>query len=437
MKIRNVLIAIFLLSLANIVMQPILAQGTPVENASLRAPSNETELVSFVESAVAHVHEVGKGKAIKDFMDLNGSWVRGDVYIFAHDFNGTTLCLPYLPKEVGTNRLDIKNDQGIYINREMRSIALNGSGFYEYSWPNPISNQSESKISYVTKVDDTWWLGSGIYGAKSNSGNATVRTHLGGIAGKERDLPELETDNKMAFLLVQLQSSIQGQLNDLDLAVADSSHKLSAVGIGGEKARSILRNLTSSSPYFAEATTGSPEGKIVMAEPAVYKNSEGADISKNDVTIQLMDTKSPVFSQVFRLVEGYDASVVAYPVFSPSGEFIGGVGAIIKPADFLGSIIAPQLKGTNYSVTVMQKDGLALYDPDPSQVGKMLFDDPMFKPYPQLLTLGKKMVAERSGKGSYVFLNKQHDRNVTKEVYWTTVGLHGIEWRLAATRIAG
>jgi hypothetical protein len=46
------------------------------------------------------------------------------------------------------------------------------------------------------------------------------------------------------------------------------------------------------------------------------------------------------------------------------------------------------------------------------------------------------MVAERSGKGSYVFLTKQHDRNVTKEVYWTTVELHGIEWRLAAIRIA-
>jgi hypothetical protein len=437
MKIRNVLITIFLLSLATIVMLPILAQEGSAANASLRAPSNETELSTFVDSAVAHVKEVGKYKAIKDFMDLNSSWVRGNVYIFAHDFNGTTLCLPYLPSEVGTNRLDIKNDQGIYINREMQSIALNGSGFYEYIWPNPISNQNESKLSYVTKVDDTWWLGAGIYGAKSNSENATVGTYLGETAGKGRDSLGLKNDNDMAFFLVQLQASIQGQLNDLDLAVADSSHQLSAVGIEGEMARSILRNLTSSSPYFAEATTGSPEGKILIAEPAVYKNSEGADISKHDATIQLMDTKNPVFSQVFRLVEGYDASVISYPVFSPSGEFIGEIGAIIKPAELLGSIIAPQLKGTNYSVTVMQKDGLGLYDPDPSQVGKMLFDDPMFKPYPQLLTLGKTMVAERSGKGSYVFLTKEHDRNVTKLVCWTTVGLHGNERRLAATRIAG
>jgi hypothetical protein len=366
-KIGNMLLAIFLFSLANMVMQPILADGVPAQNASLRAPSNETELISFVESAVEHVNEVGKVKAIKDFMDLNGSWVRGDVYIFAQDFNGTSLCLPYLPKEMGTNRLDIKNDRGIYINREMRSIALNGSGLYEYSWPNPIGKQSESKVSYVTKVDATWWLGAGIYEAKSNSENATVGTYLGEYAWKDGDSLGLKNDNDIAFFLVQLQANVQGQLNDLDLAVANSSHQLSAVGIGGEKARGILRNLIGSGPDFSEATTGSPEGKIVIAEPAIYRNTEGKDVSKNDVTIQLMNTKSPVFSQVFHLVEGYEASVISYPVFSPSGEFIGAVGAIIKPAELLGSIIAPQLKGTNYSVTVMQKDGLVLYDPDPSR----------------------------------------------------------------------
>jgi hypothetical protein len=192
--------------------------------------------------------------------------------------------------------------------------------------------------------------------------------------------------------------------------------------------------LTNSSPYFTEATTGSPEGKIVTAEPALFRNSEGTDISKNNATIRLMQTKGPIFSSVFRLVEGYDASIISYPVFSASGQLTGAIGAIIKPADLLGSIIAPRLLETNYSVSVIQTDGLSLYDSDPSQVGKNLFDDPMYQSYPQLLALGKNVVAERSGMGSYIFLNKEHDRNVTKEVYWTSVGLHGNEWRLVTTR---
>jgi hypothetical protein len=415
MKIKNMLMAFFLLAMASTVVMPALAQDeqTGATGALLKAPANESELASFVQSAVSHARDVGKNEAIKDFMDRNGSWVRGDVYIFAHDFNGTALCLPFMPKEVGTDRSNIQNDKGVYINRDMRAIALNGSGYYEYDWNNPLTNQSEPKVSYVMKADDTWYMGAGIYKSEFNQ--------------------ESDSENaNLAYFLLRLQADLQGQLNDLDGAVAESAYQLSAAGIKGENAREVLQNLINASGFFMEATTGSPEGKIVIAEPAVFRDAEGTDISKNEPTIRLMQTKSPVFSQVFRLVEGYDATVISYPVFSASGQFIGGVGAIIKPEELIGSIAVPLLNDTNYSITVIQKNGLSLYDTDSSQVGKNLFEDPIYKPYPQLLALGRDVVAERYGTGSYVFLNEEHNENVTKEVCWTTVGLHGNEWRLVA-----
>jgi hypothetical protein len=420
MKIRNMLIAILLLSMAGTAALPALAQddSSGGMGASIKAPANESALASFVQSAEAHARDVGKYEAIKDFMDLNGSWVRGDVYIFAHDFNGTSLCLPFMPEEVGTDRSNIQNDKGVYINRDMRAIALNGSGYYEYNWDNPLTNQSEPKVSYVMKVDDTWYLGAGIYRAQS-SGKSENGS---GIA------------SNMAYFLLRLQSDLQGKLNDLDKAVADSSYQLSTAGIKGEKARDILRNLTNSSSSLLEATTGSIDGKITAAEPAAYRNFEGTDISKSKSTLRLMQTKSPDFSEVSRLVEGYNASIIAYPVFSASGQLIGTMGAIFKPEEVIGLIAMPLLNGTNYSVTVIQKDGLSLYDTDSSQIGKNLFEDPIYRPYPQLLALGRDVVTERSGMGSYVFLNKEHDENVTKEVCWTTVGLHGYEWRLVAIR---
>lgn len=135
------------------------------QNLSATKPASKEELKTFVEEAYSHALVTSRDKALKEFMDLNGIWVRGDVYIFAQDFNGTSLCLPYQPNAVGTNRLDIQNDQGVYINRDMRAIALNGSGFYEYRWRTPISNQNETKVSFVTKVDNTWWMGAGIYEA--------------------------------------------------------------------------------------------------------------------------------------------------------------------------------------------------------------------------------------------------------------------------------
>lgn len=126
-------------------------------------PASKEELVAFVESAASYARIFGRDIAIGDFMDLGGPFVRGDVYIFAHNFNGTSLALPFLPSEVGTDRLDLQNSEGVCINREMRSIAENGSGFFEYLWTNPITGETEPKTSRVAKVDDTWYLGAGIY----------------------------------------------------------------------------------------------------------------------------------------------------------------------------------------------------------------------------------------------------------------------------------
>ncbi|OPY54755.1 MAG: Cache domain protein [Methanosaeta sp. PtaU1.Bin112] len=141
----------------------IFSSSSSSHNASAMKPTSREELKTFVDEAYSYALVTSREKALSDFMDQSGSWVRGDVYIFAQDFNGTSLCLPYLPDAVGTNRLDLQNDQGVYINQEMRAIAMNGSGYYEYTWTNPITNQSEPKVSYVTRVDDSWWLGAGIY----------------------------------------------------------------------------------------------------------------------------------------------------------------------------------------------------------------------------------------------------------------------------------
>jgi signal transduction histidine kinase len=138
-------------------------QAEEFKLSSLESPSTKEELIAFVDSAASFARVFGKDLATSDFMDLDGPFVRGDVYIFAADFNGTSLSLPYQPNAVGTNRLDLQNVEGVYINREMRSIALNGSGFFDYLWTNPLTNETEPKTSYVTKIDDEWWLGAGIY----------------------------------------------------------------------------------------------------------------------------------------------------------------------------------------------------------------------------------------------------------------------------------
>ena len=48
--------------------------------------------------------------------------------------------------------------------RALRDTAQSGGGFIVFVWPNPEQeNREELKIGYVRPVDDTWWVGSGVY----------------------------------------------------------------------------------------------------------------------------------------------------------------------------------------------------------------------------------------------------------------------------------
>ena len=121
-------------------------------------------LVSFVKSAVAYVKTNGKEKALAEFSNPKGSFIQGELYIYAYDFNGVTLAHPFNPEKIGLNRLNETDGQvGLFI-KNLIDTVKNGNGFSRFSYINPAHNRAvESKLGYAEKVDDNWWLGSGIY----------------------------------------------------------------------------------------------------------------------------------------------------------------------------------------------------------------------------------------------------------------------------------
>ena len=141
----------------------------PQENPDIHQEtytSNET-LVAFVDSAAAYVKTNGKEKALAEFNDLNGSFIDGELYIFAYDFNGTTLAHPINPEKVGINRLN-EEGAGDYL-KECNDAVRNGNCFRQIEYINPTHNRAlESKLLYGVRIDDDWWLGSGIYTGPAN-----------------------------------------------------------------------------------------------------------------------------------------------------------------------------------------------------------------------------------------------------------------------------
>ncbi|MFA5236880.1 MAG: cache domain-containing protein [Methanoregula sp.] len=134
--------------------------GTPGEVAYT---SNAT-LVAFVDSAAAYAKTNGKEKALAEFSNPNGSFVQGELYIYAYDFNGTTIAHPFSPEKIGVNRLAEPDANGGLFITDLRDAAINGSGYVRFYYINPAHNRTvEPKLGYVEKVDNDWFLGSGIY----------------------------------------------------------------------------------------------------------------------------------------------------------------------------------------------------------------------------------------------------------------------------------
>jgi polar amino acid transport system substrate-binding protein len=163
MKNWSLLLAVILpLSFAFIVTQLALAEESGMENASISASPEKAELVSFVKSAVAYVQERGKDAALKEFSNKTGSFVRGDLYIFAYDLNGTCIAHPFNPDLVGQTGLSDINGVDV-VGREI-ALANRGGGSMYIVFPNPTHDgREEVKLLYIENANDSMYLGSGLY----------------------------------------------------------------------------------------------------------------------------------------------------------------------------------------------------------------------------------------------------------------------------------
>ena len=86
-----------------------------------------------------------------------------DLYPFIYDLNGLNVAHGARPALVGKNLISLKDQDGIYLIKEMIGIAKGpGSAWIDYKWPNPITSKIEDKSSYIEKMGD-YFVGVGVY----------------------------------------------------------------------------------------------------------------------------------------------------------------------------------------------------------------------------------------------------------------------------------
>ena len=131
--------------------------------ASAQQKGTSEEAKQLVEKAVAYVKANGEEKALKEFNNPKGQFVKGDLYVFAVDPKGVLLANTNLPHLVGTNVYNSPDSRGKLARKEYVDLANSkGSGWVDYYQLNPVTKKEEAKVTYVQKVGNLI-LGCGAY----------------------------------------------------------------------------------------------------------------------------------------------------------------------------------------------------------------------------------------------------------------------------------
>lgn len=238
-------------------------------------------------------------------------------------------------------------------------------------------------------------------------------------------------------VLAKSHDAVAATVKKMESALAKAAGELARAGIGNPAARPALMELYKSTPNIIDVCTVSPQGRMVLVDPVEFRKFEGTDISAQEQVKRVRETKKPAMSKVFKSVEGIYALDFEHPVLSDKGEFLGSVSVLFRPDALFGPILAPVYKGSGFETFILQTDGLLLCDPDPKQVGRNVSSDPMYKPFPQVAALFKRMAAETTGYGTYEFTSPTSTKPVIKEAHWTTLTIPGEKWRVVVYREVG
>lgn len=139
------------------------------------------DVQAFVKDAVAYAKQAGRKKALKAFTAAGGAFHKGELYIYAYDYNGHVLAHGGDPSLVGRDLWKMKDPDGVRVIQQLTRLARSGGGWLYYRWPDPATGEKQApKLGYVLPVGRDWFLGSGTYGpaAVAPPSRAEVRTFV-------------------------------------------------------------------------------------------------------------------------------------------------------------------------------------------------------------------------------------------------------------------
>lgn len=131
--------------------------------AAAAEAGSKDEAVALVKKAIGFMQANGADKAYAEFSNPKGQFVDRDLYVVIYDMNGKCLAHGANVKMIGRDLMDNKDVDGKeFVKERVEMMKKQPSGWQDYKFRNPTSNQVEPKSMYIERVNDVI-VGCGIY----------------------------------------------------------------------------------------------------------------------------------------------------------------------------------------------------------------------------------------------------------------------------------
>ncbi len=238
-------------------------------------------------------------------------------------------------------------------------------------------------------------------------------------------------ENSEPAELVTAFNNVKTTLDELDLglrATRDTIAKLDFI-TDDTAIRTILDEIVARFDFCDEAFTLDCNGVLNKIQPAKYQESEGTDVSQQPHNQRIFQNKTPVTSELFKVVEGYQAVVFSYPIIK--GDSVAGVvGVIIDPARLFAAELLPIFQGKDFAIFAMEHTSTVLYDIDSAEIGRNTLADTMFQNFPEVLQACRKMLAADSGFTTFFFYTDGMEKKKYFKSWWKTIHFVDSKWTL-------
>jgi len=121
------------------------------------------EAVAMVKKAIGAIKSNGAEKAYAEFSTPKGPFVDRDLYVVVYDMNGKCLAHGANAKMIGRDLIDNKDVDGKeFVKERIEMMKKQASGWQDYKFRNPTTNQIEPKSMYIERLNDVI-VGCGVY----------------------------------------------------------------------------------------------------------------------------------------------------------------------------------------------------------------------------------------------------------------------------------